>query len=121
MDLTLSPTDGTAANRQIYPAILNLTPCLPADPAAVRPGSQRRARTPDDERLDSGASHLTQGRLGTGRPGTPGIDRHLDQPTATFSRQSRRSEPQDHTNRYTVTMSDGRGQAERAQSRLRYV
>ena len=28
MDLTLSPTDGTAANRQIYPAILNLTPRL---------------------------------------------------------------------------------------------
>jgi hypothetical protein len=26
IDLTLSPTDGTAANRQIYPAILNLTP-----------------------------------------------------------------------------------------------
>jgi hypothetical protein len=60
---------------------------------------------------------LTLGRLGTGRPGTPGIDRHLDQPTVTFSRQSRRPEPQDHTNRYTVTMSDGRGQAERAQSR----
>jgi len=48
MDLTLSPTDGTAANRRIYPAILNLTPCLPADPCGVRPGSQRRARTPGD-------------------------------------------------------------------------
>ena len=32
MDLTLSPTHGTASNRQIYPAILNLTPNPPADP-----------------------------------------------------------------------------------------
>ena len=38
----LSPTDGTAANRQIHPAILNFTPCLPADHAGVRPGGKRR-------------------------------------------------------------------------------
>jgi antitoxin FitA len=40
MDLTLSPTDGTAANRQIYPAILNLTPGLPADPGRGPAGRQ---------------------------------------------------------------------------------
>ncbi len=40
MDLTLSPTDGTAANRQICPAISNLTPGLPADPGLGPAGRQ---------------------------------------------------------------------------------
>src|ERR1035438_7893557 len=51
--LTLSPTDGTPPNRQIGPAILNLTRACPSLQAGVGLGDKRRARTPGVDRLDS--------------------------------------------------------------------